>query len=197
LAGLLLLALLAIGTDDSSNRPGEHAENVEPLPVEKLSKSERQFCDVVSMYAKKCTEAEDSNANEIKLTKIEQEGVATLSHFLRRSDRHIKNWIATVDSVGTTPETGRGTLRVVLPCGLALSTSKSEVAESIESACPIEPHTSLFDEAANLKGGQAVTFSGDFVSDWGFAFNELSGAEASNCHVDRFEYLFKFDSLSD
>jgi len=199
LASSLYLIMLTSGCNGSNIRENSPAptdkEGAKPVQTRPLPETQREFCEIVTRYAQECSAAELYRANPIKLAKIQQEGLAALTRVAAGKDQTLDAWVGTVNEIGTTAQTGHGTLKVTLPCGVALTTSNSEDPKSVNSSCPLEPQTKTYDEAANLETGQSVIISGKFVSSSGYGFSELNTPEATDCHIDRFEFLFMFTSF--
>jgi TonB family protein len=157
-----------------------------------LPPSEQKFCSAVVKYSEICRQAEDSGANAIKLESIRKDLTTALRKAAGPRDTILKGWVGKVASIGTT-SSGQGTLDIELPCLTTLSSSSSEDSDSMDAAGPLDPSSKAFAAAAQLKEGQQISFSGSFLSDWGYAFNELGSG--NTCHGDAFVLLFKFSGL--
>ncbi len=163
-----------------------------PAKDDSLPPSEQKFCNAVVKYSEICRQAEDSGANAINLESIRKDLTTALRKAAGPRDTTLKGWIGKVVSIGTS-SSGRGTLDIELPCHTVLSTSSSEDSDSMDAAGPLDPSNRAFAAAAQLKEGQETAFSGKFLSDWGYAYNELGSG--NTCHGDAFVLLFQFSGL--
>lgn len=106
----------------------------------------------------------------------------------------VHDWIGTVDDLSSTSD-GKGVLIVRISDNATLSTTNNGLSESLSTLKTlIDPASSVFTTASNLKKGDHVRFSGYFERSNTDCFTETSLTQEGSMTDP--EFLFQFTAIS-
>ena len=104
----------------------------------------------------------------------------------------ISGWRGTVDTLSSN-NAGKGVLTIRLSQHVTVSTTNNAVSDAMGMHTLLEPDSTVFKEAASLKEGQAVVFSGSFAQNDEDCLEEMSLTQEGSMHDP--DFLFAFSSV--
>ncbi|MBI5479661.1 MAG: hypothetical protein HY906_12430 [Deltaproteobacteria bacterium] len=152
--------------------------------------AQQAFCDVVTGAAEEYEDAQRSEANELKLSKIRtsrRDGMVRVV-----PEGMAKDWVGVVRAMKTNSE-GQAALSVRLPCGVKIATWNNALSDMRDRTL-IPQSSKLFDVLADLGTGKRVKFDGGFISERLNGFKEESLTEQGSMADPVF--IFRFSAVT-
>lgn len=150
--------------------------------------AERSFCQILEESRQRYSQAKQSGANQLKLSKIRGD---RRKKFAQLGFRRAVAWHASVATLETNSQ-GKAVFRVVLPCGAKLKTWNNEFSDMADDTL-IGQASEIFEVISELKGGQDIRVSGVFIGSDEDHFKESSLTENGSM-LDP-EFIFRFQSV--
>lgn len=116
---------------------------------------QKKFEEICSQYRAEY----DRAGNEIQQSAARNGRKNALQQFGIKS---AQDWIGTIDNLSTNND-GKGVITIKLQSGLKISTWNNAISD-IRDGTLISPESTVFNSLMNLKKGENVQFSGDFIT---------------------------------
>ena len=198
MGGLFLLALIVQGIkasqEDKSTSSQISTSTVQigvapPKPTIPIPDDQTKFVQTVQ----KAQEANKVATNDMQKGGARAAREKELCALL--SMPSIANWVGDVYSISSNSD-GKGVLEVTIGPDVYVKTWNNAISDALHSTM-IDPGTSLFDRASQLKEGQKIKFSGSFVRDTGDSIGCFYESSLTlDGKLSEPEFIFRFSDVS-
>lgn len=180
---IVILAIVGIVYYAANNKP--KGPDAFDTAYQSAPTVEKDFVSTVKDAQNKAKSAE----NDMQLGGIRAQRDALVCRVM--TNKNVSGWIGKVDNISSNSD-GRGVVSISLSEDVNVKTWNNDISDYGDHTL-ITPGSELFEAASQLKEGDVVRFSGNFISD-----NENCIRESSlgiRGKVTEPEYIFKFNSI--
>ncbi|MFM9889890.1 MAG: hypothetical protein ACKVOE_04480 [Rickettsiales bacterium] len=103
------------------------------------------------------------------------------------------NWLGTIEKLSSNND-GKGVLAIQLDHDITVQTHNNDLSDDISGRTMLAPNSALFNKVAAMKEGNAVIFSGTFISGADDCFSEMSLSQRSS--IDSPEFIIRFSDVA-
>jgi hypothetical protein len=159
-----------------------------------MHEGQQAMCTVVDHYSALYGDKMAGGANQLVLSQIRFKRAETVRYAMRNSLGRMADWVGTIDSMGTTGD-GLARLSIAIPCQTStkLHTWSGAFSDGNHRTLIPQDHP-IYQALLEMRDGQAVRFSGDFIAEKQDGVMESSLSERGS--MTKPEFIFRFSSVT-
>jgi hypothetical protein len=155
-----------------------------------MTEGQQSMCTVVDHYSALYRDKAASGANQLALSQIRFKRAETVRYAMRNSHGRMTDWVGTIDSMGTTSD-GLARVSIAIPCQTPtkIQTWSGALSDGRHMTL-IQQDSPVYQALLEMKDGQAVRFSGEFITEKQDGVMESSLGERGS--MTKPEFIFRF-----
>ena len=189
LASICIFVLAIIFKMDDNKKTSVFSEAKRPAPklIDFSPQRQKEFTNMINKYKSQYQSA----LNELQKTDLRKKRDTDISLFTAR-DLSVSKWVGTISGIGTETDGKAYFTMLLTQSNIAVKTFNNSSSDS-KYKTMVLPSSPLYNSIFNLKNGDEVVFSGNFVRDEQAGILEISLTEVGK--MKQPEFLMIFSSI--